>query len=276
MVFRSFPKTTLIFCISPLAIFEETQLDNISARRLEVITTLGAVLAAQGNLIDLCRSACKSLSTLERDLPYCIAYTCSPNYSSDDDKSPESASETFVLQETVGCPFDSAIAPVRLPVNLSDPGYEAPAVTSEGHFWQKHLDEMCQTKKPVDVVGVRPLLEGLPKRGFSDPVRAVIIPLIWQNTVSGCFIFLLSPTLPYHEGSDLKQFIDILDRQLNFGLQGVRNYEFEVQRCEALFSFLLPFHCNDSCDWNRREELAAIDNAKTSFFTSGQPQKVSL
>lgn len=262
-------ENTFPFFFSEL--FETTGLDTITGRRLEVITTLGSDLASQGNLFDLCRAACKSMSTLDRDLPYCVAYTCSPRYNPDDEGVDHSL-QTFILQDTVGCPFDSGIAPVRLPVNPDEAGLNPSASTSSGaHFWQDHLDKMCRTKTPVNVTGFQNLLDGLPLRGFFTPRRAVMVPLLWQGAVVGCFIFLLSPALPYNEGSDLHRFVNILDRQLNFGVQAVRNFEFEVQRWG-------PKSCHHTRHHHavlilvllRREELAALDKAKTSFFTSGE------
>lgn len=232
-------------------LFEQTHLNPIAARRMNVLVTLGASLASQATVTDLYRSACSILSTLDRDLPYCMAYTCqSPedqpvphdmlrdgllSVSSADsqaasDQDDSSSDRVFVLQETVGCEFGSALAPNH--ITLSSSANENDPSDSSGHFWREPLVEMCATQKRVSATGVEALLANVPGRGYDSavPVRAILVPLVYNSEVFGCFIFCLSPLLPYEETGDLQRFIKILSRQLNFGLQAVRNYELEVAR----------------------------------------------
>lgn len=243
----------------------------VGARRMAAIAVLGGKLASQGNMFDMCRSACDTFAQLPHDIPYCLAYTTQPdeapdasdpdNYtfvssstSSSDHTYIEDThmlSRTFVLQETVGCPFDSKIAPSRIFVDPSESSVaETPGLTGPGdnHFWRPYLEEACRTKEPVNVVGFQHLLSDIEPRGFFTPVRAIVLPLSSPTDIVGAFIFLLSPTLPFKRTDSLSRFLAVISSQLQFGLQAVLNFESEVQR---------------------REELAALDKAKTSFFTSG-------
>jgi hypothetical protein len=71
------------------------------------------------------------------------------------------------------------------------------------------------------------------------------MPLKQGNQVLGFIIALLNPALPW--ASEFKVFIAVAMRQINLSLSMVRTFEQETQRVE---------------------ELAALDRAKTSFFTS--------
>lgn len=262
----------------------------ISARRIETIADLSARLSSSRSTIDLCRNALDVLSGLEIDLPYCLAYSkvayeppelleAVGNTNGSSGASPDariisisSAGSScsrefeeqknihvFALQETVGAAFDSPLAPSRLMIDIEDdagsPSAEGgltPLATPGGHAmphpaWQEALADVLRTGDMVVVDNVQQWMKGVPHRGLASilPYRAVAIPLKQGSEVVGCIMLLLNGGLPW--STDYKRFIDIIARQLNLSLSMVRTFEHEVQRAE---------------------ELAALDRAKTSFFTS--------
>lgn len=255
----------------------------VSARRMAIIADLGASLSSIRSTIDLCRNTLDVLSRLEIDLPYCLAYTKvayePPELQSSSDglvqASPEpyisissagsissldmesnSNIHVFALQETVGCAFDSAIAPGRIIVDIDN---EAPFPTRDmgsmvstptglnSPIWQAAVGEMLRTQEMVEVTDVHKWLKDIPHRGLPGlkPYRAVVVPLKQGNEITGCIISFLNPALPWQK--DFKTFIAIVSRQINLSLAMVKTFEQESQRAE---------------------ELAALDRAKTTFFTS--------
>jgi hypothetical protein len=255
----------------------------VASRRTAVLAELSASLSSSRSTIDLCRNTLEVLSRLEVDLPYCMAYTkvayeppelltptdglvgaspdpyisiSSAGSISSKDIEEQQNIHVFALQETVGCAFDSAIAPSRIMVDTEDEGGVTP--TTEGHVrfpgaiavnnpWQKAALEVMRTGEMAEVVDMHRYLDDVPHRGLPTlkPYRAVLMPLKQGNQVLGFIIALLNPALPW--GSEFKVFIAVAMRQINLSLSMVRTFEQETQRVE---------------------ELAALDRAKTSFFTS--------
>lgn len=267
-----------------LILFEQQEKQNpISARRTAVLAELSASLSSSRSTIDLCRNTLEVLFRLEVDLPYCMAYTkvayeppelltptegivgvspdpyisiSSAGSISSKDLEEQQNIHVFALQETVGCAFDSAIAPSRIMVDMEDEGGITP--TGDGHTrfpgtaaasnpWQKAALEVMRTGEMVEVADIHRYLTDVPHRGLPTlkPYRAVVMPLKQGSQILGFIITLLNPALPW--GQDFKVFIAVAMRQINMSLAMVRTFEQETQRVE---------------------ELAALDRAKTSFFTS--------
>ena len=254
----------------------------IAARRIEGIADLGARLSSSRNTIDLCRNTLDVLSGLEYDLPYCLAYTkvayeppamldgkspsgtdphivsiSSAGSASSKDFEEQQNIHIFALQETVGVAFDSRLAPSRLIVDLnsatgspSGEGSLTPTgvtASSRTPAWQAAMAEVLRTGEAVHLTDIQDWLVGVPHRGLPGftPYRATVLPLRQGTDVLGCIILLLNPALAWD--ADFQRLIDITARQISLSLSMVRTFEQEVQRAE---------------------ELAALDRAKTSFFTS--------
>jgi len=196
---------------------------------------------------------------LEIDLPFCLSYACRANETPTDEDlggtvslssagssvSPDEIDDflVFSLQETVGCEFDSAAAPSRVAVNTSQDVEDA----DPSHPWIQAMSRLAATKQSVLVSNVSHLLAGVPPRGIAGRTawQAVLVPLVAGEELAGCFVFFLNPALAYD--TRFRSFIDMIGQTLSTSLLSVRAYENEIQR---------------------NEELAALDRAKTSFFTS--------
>ena len=175
------------------------------------------------------------LSRLDIDLPYCLAYTKVPyeppeqvaaadgvvgvspdpyislssagSISSKDIEAQENV-HVFALQETVGCAFDSLLAPSRILVDLDDyGGVTTPGATAGA--WQEAMAKMLSTGDTVQVDDAYKWLDGVPHRGLPGlkPWRAVVIPLKAGTQIEGCLVFMLNPALPW--GHDFKTFINV-------------------------------------------------------------------
>lgn len=224
-------------------LFEQQKTQNpITMRRISAISDLSAHLSSSRNTIDLCRNALDVLSRLEIDLPYCLAYTKVPyeppeqiaaaegvvgvspdpyislssagSISSKDVEALDNV-HVFALQETVGCAFDSPLAPSRVLVDLEDfatgsnLGVSTPGATAVA--WQEAMAKMLKTDQIVQVDDAHKWLEGVPHRGLPGftPWRAVVIPLKTGSEIEACVVCLLNPALPYSE--DFRTFINVCE-----------------------------------------------------------------
>lgn len=223
---------------------------TISNRRFNTINELTANLLSSRSTIDLCRNALEVLSHLEKDLPYCLAYTTVDYHPPELLATPESAFEggsslgkdrhisisssassystndienqsniyIFALQETVGCAFDSTIAPSRIVVDtdedastpLAMPGNDA-LVTQlpTSAAWQMAMVEMVRTGDIIEVTNVQDWLGDVPPRGHAGmtPYRGVVVPLKQGDKIVACIALALNPALPWSK--DFKTFIDV-------------------------------------------------------------------
>jgi hypothetical protein len=217
-------------------------------RRISSLSDLGARLLSARCMPDLCRMSCDVLRQLDHDLPYCIAYTRITIPKDDDitfhsfntssgastftgtgsQDSSEGNRFVFMLEETVGCPFDCAIAPMRIAVDLDDetPSILLPLINP----WINPIRKMCQTGQCVEIPGIGHLLDGIPHRGIPGirPYRAVCMPLKHGSEIVGCFICLLNPASPWE--SEFQMFMSVLERQLSLSTTMVKTYEHEVRR----------------------------------------------
>jgi hypothetical protein len=128
------------------------------------------------------------------------------------------------------------------------------------------LADMCRDKEIVVFDDIGHLLHGLPERGLKGmrPTRAAALPLLRGEEVAGCLILCLNPALPYN--GDFKRFLEVLSRQLSTAAAMVFSYEGEVQKSVAVY-IVSKTWCSSRPNY-RNEELAALDRAKTAFFTS--------
>lgn len=187
---------------------------------------------------------------MDIDLPYCLAYTrvayeppelltptgdgtgvgaspdpyiaiSSAGSISSKDLESQSNVHVFSLQETIGCAFDSSIAPSRILVDteeedggIDSPGTEMPGgqfvhTPSANLAWQDAMKQMVRTGATVEVEEVHKWLDGVPRRGLPGmtPYRAVLIPLKVGQEIEACVVCLLNPALPWAD--DFKTFINV-------------------------------------------------------------------
>jgi hypothetical protein len=126
---------------------------------------------------------------------------------------------TFVLQETIGIPFDAPAAPATVITGIPG-GSDAP--------W----DLSALAAEPNEVVifeNMQHLLVDLPPRGFSAirPRRAAALPIVQGDELVGCFVVYLNGALPY--GPTFKTFLVLLAREMSTSASVVAAYENEIQ-----------------------------------------------
>ena len=291
---------------------QQNQTNPISMRRTNAISELSAQLSSSRSTIDLCRNALEVLTKMEVDMPYLLAYTrvayeppemLTPNgepsngvgaspdpyiaissagsISSKDIESQHNI-HVFALQETVGCAYDSSIAPSRILVDTDDdgsvsPGTEVPETTDmvmdartplAGPAWREAMVQMVRTGTMVEVEDVHKWLDGVPHRGLPGmiPYRAVLIPLKVGNEIEACVVCLLNPALPW--ASDFKTFVGVSSQFSGFILPFYYTDALSSQIIARQLSMSLAMVKTFESEVSRGEELAALDRAKTSFFTS--------
>jgi hypothetical protein len=223
---------------------------TISNRRFNTINELSANLLNSRSTIDLCRNALEVLSHLDADLPYCLAYTTvdyqppemlatsddamdgssgmrkdrhisisssASSYSTNDLEN-QSNIYIFALQETVGCAFDSSIAPSRIVVDTDDDASTPLAMPGSDTLaqqlpttaaWQAAMVEMVKTGNIIEVTNIQDWLTDVPHRGLAGmiPYRGVVIPLKQGDKIVACIALALNPALPWSK--DFQTFINV-------------------------------------------------------------------
>jgi hypothetical protein len=206
----------------------------VSERRMLGMRELAMRLSAARTFTQLLADSCEVLSQLELDLPYAAAYRIQKD---DYDGPPRSRpthlaladvlldprgaslSMTFILQETIGIPFDAAAAPARVVVGGTGAG-DAP--------WDLGLLRGAQN----DVVffdGVHPLLAGLAPRGLAEarPHGAAALPVVQGAELVGCLVVYISGARPVTPA--LRTFLVLLAREMSTSASVVAAYEDEVK-----------------------------------------------
>jgi hypothetical protein len=202
----------------------------VSERRMLAMRELGTRLSAARTFTQLLADSCEVLSQLELDLPYAAAYRIQneeyagalrfhPAHPMAADALPDPrdapANTTFILQETIGIPFDAPAAPARVVE-----GGDAP--------WDLGLLRGAQN----DVVlfdGVQDLLAGLTPRGHAEarPRVAAALPVVEGVELVGCLVVYISGARPVTPA--LRTFLVLLAREMSTSASVVAAYEDEVQ-----------------------------------------------
>jgi hypothetical protein len=207
----------------------------VSERRMIAMRELAARLSTARTFTQLLMDSCEVLSQLELDLPYAAAYRiqkevhagvprtrlrCIPLAYAPLESRDALASTTFILQETIGIPFDTRAAPARVVVDGSGGCGDAP--------WDLSLLRGAEN----DIVlfeGVQHLLAELPLRGHAEarPRVAAALPVVQGAELVGCVIVYISGARPVTP--TLRTFLVLLARQISTSASVVAAYEDEVQ-----------------------------------------------
>jgi hypothetical protein len=165
---------------------------------------------------------------------------------------------TFTLQDTVGIPMGAPAAPIELVVDSS-------GQSDHGALLDWPIDMRNVTREHAVSLhtGVGQLLLDVPLRGSVPyrPTHAATLPIMSGDELVGCLIVYIGPGQPINDS--LNDFLDLLMRQLSTSASMVAGYELEGKskllggRGGAKLTIL-----------SELEEMAALDRAKTSFFTS--------
>jgi signal transduction histidine kinase len=147
---------------------------------------------------------------------------------------------TFILQETVGIPFDAPAAPSKLVVDPLSPN---PSPSK----WPIDLRSLVSQRELLIHNNVSHLLSSLPPRGNASslPTRAATLPIVHGGELVGLLLIFLNGALPLDERMLI--FLDLLGRQVSTSASMVASYEGELAKLE---------------------EMGALDRAKTAFFTN--------
>ncbi|KAK9717627.1 hypothetical protein K7432_006063 [Basidiobolus ranarum] len=211
----------------------------ISERRLKTLRDLSSMTAGAKCCHEVFHLIGNSLLGNPYDIPFALFYSgIGYKVTEKEDNLPEDGTLKFELVEKVGFVTDHAAAPKEILLSESD----------YGHPWKEYIREAIARKTIIPIYDIEEMFVNLPARGWDEPpTMAVACPIVGsdQESVLGVAIVGLNPKRPYDE--DYRTFIELLSRQSGTALATVRAYEQQVERAEA---------------------LAAIDRAKTTFFSS--------
>ncbi|KAI9005234.1 hypothetical protein BC832DRAFT_522160, partial [Gaertneriomyces semiglobifer] len=216
----------------------------VSERRLKTLREYSARAATARSVKDLCAITGEVLSSNPFDIPFAMMYLVSVDTTDQTSLSEPSAAKVYKLDLAVhaGITLPHPAAPASVTIDTSLPPDEQDADARMWPFWQvltSHQSVEVRNEGRVD---------GIPGRGWDEPSRTVVVcPVDVGNEkdVLGILVWGISSRRPYDD--DHKTVVELLRRQIGTSLFSVKSLEEELQRAEA---------------------LAALDRAKTAFFSS--------
>jgi GAF domain-containing protein len=131
---------------------------------------------------------------------------------------------TLTLEDTIGISSDAQAAPEKLVINLDGLcTFGAPS------HWPIDLTRMVHGHEVSLHSPVKDMLGNLPLRGFIPeyPTHAALLPIMSGDELVGCLIVYIGPGQPINDR--LKDFLDLLRRQLSTSASMVASYEQEVR-----------------------------------------------
>ncbi|KAJ3034930.1 hypothetical protein HDV00_004540 [Rhizophlyctis rosea] len=221
----------------------------VADRRMATLRDYAALTSTAKAAKEVCAAAGTVMEANGADIVFAALYTITVDHAGNattpmtPEPSPEAVPADsklyrLKLMEAVGVKRGSQGAPDSVVV---DPGSGPDARQP----WPFH--EVCVGKKMVEINDQK-VVGGIKGRGWDDAPRlTVAVPIIANNAenVMGVMIVGISARRPFDD--DYRSFIELLARQTANSLAAVKAFEEGVQRAEA---------------------LAAIDRAKTAFFSS--------
>ncbi|WAR54824.1 hypothetical protein PtB15_4B442 [Puccinia triticina] len=268
----------------------ETTLRVIAERRLGSLRDLVQITLMSRTRVSYEERCLESFAKNPYDLPFVIMYSCESKKTSrkgptSTDEGASDASACWInlqlkLAGTVGVPkgHPSALEQIQFNIQIlgsnSQSGGSGHSSSTKSHsadnmsnspssvgsqktmhteltddetvVWP--LREACTFRKPIYIAHLGDRAKGFESRGWPDQTRsAVVMPVSTSEDSAplGVIVFGLSPRLNWTEAYAL--FLNLLTRQFSTGLSTVIGHEEEAQRLE---------------------DLAALDRAKTTFFTN--------
>ncbi|KAJ3054919.1 hypothetical protein HK097_000335 [Rhizophlyctis rosea] len=217
----------------------------VADRRMRTLRDYSTLTPTAKSAKEVCAAAGQVMQANPDDIPFAALYTITMDHAGTNTSTiaPGAVLDgnklfRLKLAEAVGIKRGHRGAPENV---IVDPA----ALSDDSHPWPFH--EVCKTRKTVEVVDQK-IVRGIQDRGWGDPCRLVVACPIMANDaedVLGVLVVGISARRPFDD--DYKSFIELLARQTANSLAAVKAYEEEIQRAEA---------------------LAAIDRAKTAFFSS--------
>lgn len=269
----------------------ETTLRVIAERRLGSLRDLVLITLMSRNRVSYEERCLESFAKNPYDLPFVIMYSCEAKknprrgLSSTDESVSDAPTGSWInlqlrLAGTIGVPKGHSSAAEKIQFNIqilgsnSQSGGSCPSPSTLGNSAEQKsgsqssvgsqrtlpteltdddnvvwpLREACTFRKPIYIAHLGDRANGLEIRGWPDRAKSAVVMPVSNSEDSaplGVIVFGLSPRLNWTESYAL--FLNLLTRQFSTGLSTVISHEEEAQRLE---------------------DLAALDRAKTTFFTN--------
>ena len=212
-----------------LATVHEISEKVVAERRVVALRDLGARSAGAKSVAEACQISAEILAQHPKDLPFALLYLIEPDQ------------HQARLAATAGVKQGAALSPLVIQLN-------AGAKSSERRSWP--LTEVAQagTMQMVEHLAARFGAEAVPQGPWLDaPHTAVVTPIRSHvaHQLAGFLVTGVSARLQFDDA--YAGFLELISSQLAAALASVHAYEEERRRNDA---------------------LAAIDRAKTAFFSN--------
>jgi signal transduction histidine kinase len=221
-----------------LATVHEISDKVVAERRVVVLRDLAARGADAQSAEEACRIAAQTLAHHPKDIPFALLYLIDS-----DGKHARLAATTGVK------PQDRSVGLSVIPLGTetgTGPGAETESGTVSRQEWP--LAEAQRIESIQVVEGLAPHFEAVPLGPWSDPPTSVVVMPIRSNIAHQLAGFLIAGVSARLRLDDTYYgFYELVSSQIATAVANARAYEEERQRAEA---------------------LAAIDRAKTAFFSN--------
>ncbi|HEV2458563.1 MAG TPA: ATP-binding protein [Ktedonobacterales bacterium] len=212
-----------------LATVHEISAKVVGERRVEVLRDLGARAAEAKTAEEACRIATETLSQHPKDLPFALLYLIDPD------------GKHARLAATAGVRQDSSFGPPLIALD-TEPGM----LLDHEQTWP--LAEAMRTETMQVVEGLATRFGEVPPGPWSDPPTSAVVMPIHSNIAHQLAGFLVAGvTARLRLDDTYAGCYELVGSQIATAIANARAYEEERKRAEA---------------------LAAIDRAKTIFFSN--------
>ena len=228
--------------VGMLAVCSEVTQQVLGERRMRLLRDLASQAGETRSVRTTCRELAAAIGEHPLEVPFALLYL----------REPESG--TLTLGAAVGLPEDGPASPAQVELGREGKGAsagEGDATGGEATGGEATGDEWPLARAFAgETVLVEDVERRLSMRGgaFDDPVRSALVMPIASSGRSaplGVLVAGVSPNRALDEG--YSSFYELLVGQVSVALRNARAYEDERRRAEA---------------------LAALDRAKTAFFSS--------
>jgi signal transduction histidine kinase/DNA-binding NarL/FixJ family response regulator len=212
-----------------LATVHEISEKVVAERRVMALRDLGARSAEAKSVAEACQITAEILAQHPKDLPFALLYLIEPDH------------HHARLAATAGVEQGTSLSPRVIQLN-------AGAEVSEPQSWPLAEVAQRETMQVVENLAVRFGAEAVPRGPWSDaPHTAVVTPIRTHpaHPLAGFLVTGVSARLQFDDA--YAGFLELISSQLAAALASAQAYEEERRRNDA---------------------LAAIDRAKTAFFSN--------
>ncbi|MCJ1309660.1 hypothetical protein MMC25_003320 [Agyrium rufum] len=206
--------------------FEKTR-RKVAERRMLTLREVGEMTATAREVKGFWPQVLKGLESNEYDTPFVMMYSVLDDLDSDESSicsASNAGLRQCLLEGALGVPQGHTAAPMSTDLRASVEGFTP-------YFREAMMTDRPLLLQTEDSTLDPNLIEGIARRGFDDPCRAVVITAIHPTTgdsILGFLVIGINPRRPYDD--DYRLFVQLLSRQLTTSMASVVLFEEEIRR----------------------------------------------